>query len=643
MSQTSIGGKIRNTLVGILIGLLVLAFAVWGVNDVFTPNASNSVIEVGDTKVSAQEFDEAFSRELAGLARESGQGLTNQEAYNRGIHSQILQRMVTDAVISEDADDLGIGVNRRDARKFVESIDAFKNELTGQFSEDKLENILAQNRMSRTQFEKDTLRGLRRDQTVPAIVGGIEAPAEFASRYFDFISEQRRATILTLNEAAIDPIENPTDEALKAYIDENGASYMAPEYRSFIMLRLEPFDFARDLTVSEEELKDAFNYRIELGKIGSPETRDVTLVSANDEETAKQAASRMAGGEVPANVAAALGLDSPDYFTEVKKNGLVEPESGTAAFELGEGEAKAILNSLGRWTAVYVPSITEAVVPNFEDGKEELSETLLNEKAQDQLYDIVGQIEDAMTEGMTLEEIAKDLNIAMQEFDFIDRSGTTQDGLRMTGFDRIPGVATDDVLLKEIFTSDIGFETDIFETSTGGYASIRVEDIIDTKMRPFEDVKTQALIAWKDEQIEAALTEKSLTLQAELRNGKSFEAMKAELGEGAELREVGLARVTPPRDIGPRVVVELLDGQPGDFARGEGILPKTYHIARLDRIQPNQDGLAGQFLDVLQERVSAELSADVQNAYQQAVLKENELRQYPDKVRSALGLDQPAE
>ena len=643
MAQTSIGGKIRNILVGILIGLLVLAFAVWGVNDVFTPNSGNSVIEVGDTKVSAEEFDDAFSLELSRIAQESGQGLTNEQAYARGLHNQVLQRMVTDAVISEDADDLGVGVNRRDAKKYIEGIDTFKNEITGQFDETKLNGILARNRITREQFEKDTLRNLRRDQSIPAIIGGIEAPAEFASRYFDFISEQRRATLLTLNEAAIDPIADPDDETLKAYIQTNAASYMAPEYRSFIALRFEPSDFTNDLTVTEAEIKDAFDYRIELGEIGSKETRDVTLINAADEAVAKQAAERMAGGEDPIAVALSLGLASPDIFTEVTQNTLVEPESATAAFEISEGEAKAVLGSLGTWIAVYIPNINEAVVPNFDEAKEELRDTLLAEKAQDKLYDIVGDVEDAMLQNMTLEEIAENMNVSLQEFDFIDRSGTTMDGLKMSGFERIPGVASDDAFLKEVFTSDLGFETDVFETTTGGYASIRVEDIVDTTMRPFQDVKERALTAWRNEQIAEALTQKSIDIAAEIRGGKSFEAMAAELGEGAELRELGLARMTPPRDVGPRVVVDLLAAKPGAIVRGAGIRQSTYHIARLDKIQPNKDGLAGQFLDVLQERVTGELSGDIQNAYQQAVLKENELRQYPDKVRSTLGLDQPTE
>jgi hypothetical protein len=64
----------------------------------------------------------------------------------------------------------------------------------------------------------------------------------------------------------------------------------------------------------------------------------------------------------------------------------------------------------------------------------------------------------------------------------------------------------------------------------------------------------------------------------------------------------------------------------------------TRQIAILTEIVPNQDGLAGQFLDVLQEQATQAISSDLQNAYQQAILRENELREYPEKVKAALGI-----
>jgi len=74
-------------------------------------------------------------------------------------------------------------------------------------------------------------------------------------------------------------------------------------------------------------------------------------------------------------------------------------------------------------------------------------------------------------------------------------------------FTVIPGLASDDVILRTLFTSDLGFETDLFETSSGGYAALRVDNIIDTKMRPFEDVKENALQAYlNSERSDAANT-----------------------------------------------------------------------------------------------------------------------------------------
>ena len=55
MTKT-IGEKIRNFMVAILVGLLVVAFAVWGVNDVFTARAGDSIVTIGDFDITSQEF-----------------------------------------------------------------------------------------------------------------------------------------------------------------------------------------------------------------------------------------------------------------------------------------------------------------------------------------------------------------------------------------------------------------------------------------------------------------------------------------------------------------------------------------------------------------------------------------------------------
>ena len=100
-----------------------------------------------------------------------------------------------------------------------------------------------------------------------------------------------------------------------------------------------------------------------------------------------------------------------------------------------------------------------------------------------------------------------------------------------------------------------------------------------------------------------------------------------------------MTRASPPKDIGAQVVVGLLDGDIGDIVRGPGANAAVVNIGRLDTIIPNSDGLAGQFLDVIQDRATGAISTDIQNAYQAAILRDNPLKEYPNQVKSALGID----
>ena len=634
----SIGGKFRNFMVAILVGLLVVAFAVWGVNDVFTARAGDAVITVGDAEISTNEFTDAFERELQTINRDNGSSVTNQQAYAQGLHNQVLQTLLTDTVIGIDADELGVGVNRRVARDVVKEIPSFKNELTGEFSEEKLNSLLAQNRITRKQFEDDIFRTLRRQQTVPAIIGGLQAPAEYATQRYNFITEQRKADVLTITADAVPAPTEPTEDELKAFIDQNGVAYTAPEYRRVVMLRLEPFDLTPDMDATEEEVKAAFQYKIDLGEIGSPETRSVVQITATDEDTAKKAAEQLARGDDSFTVAAGLGLVEPEIYTDVLKDAILDPETADAAFEMEKGEAKALLGSLGNWYAVGLTTITPAVTPDYNAQKDELREELLTAKAKEALYDVTSEIEDAMTDGLTLEEIAEKVGWPLSYYDFVDRSGTTRDGVRMRGFSAIPGLATDDKLLREIFVSDLGFETDLFETSTEGYASIRVEDIIDSTMRPFDEVKGAATAAWKTSQTGDALDELAVELASKLQTGEDINALVKAVEKGASVEEIVIVRAQPPRTLGNAVVLGMLDGAVGAVSRGAGPDGTTRQVAKLTEIVPNQDGLAGQFLDVLQEQATQAISSDLQNAYQQAILRENELLEYPDKVQAALGI-----
>ncbi|MGB0908228.1 MAG: peptidylprolyl isomerase [Maricaulaceae bacterium] len=638
IGSQSIGAKIRTLLVGVLIGFLVIGFAIWGINDVFSPQSSRAVASIGDTDILATDFERLFKRELENIAKENnGTGLSHQDAYQQGIHNKVLGGLIQQSVMNVDADDLGIGVNRRLARDEVSKIEVFVDELTGEFSETKYESILAMNRISREDFENDVYRDLRRAQTIPAIINGVQAPTEYALERYKFLTEQRKADVLTITRDAVASPEDPDEETLKEFIQSRATSFTAPEYRKFSLLRIENFDLTPDIEVNDESLREAFDYKVELGELGSPETRSIIQLIAPDQKTAEKARDLLNLGDDPNVISSGLGLIEPDIYTDALPDDIIDPETSKLAFDMVQNSVKVIQGSLGQWYAVKLVSITEAVQPDFESMREELEQTLLDEYAQEKLYDITGDIEDFMSDSMTFNEIAEQTDVTIQSFDYISRGGATQDGVKLTGIAHLIGVGDDDLILTEIFTNDIGYETDIFQTSTGGWAAIRVDDIIDSKMRPHEEVKDRATAMWKTIQIDESINDLMLDLASKAQQGEALADLAKDV-TGAAVETVYLTRTSPSETVGPSVEVGLLEGRVGDIKRGKGSKPLTRQIAKLTDIIANNDMLAGKFADQLQQQATLAIRSDIQQAYQDAILNENTLQQNQEKIKSVLGV-----
>ena len=58
-----------------LIGLLVISFAIWGIADIFTGYGARTLIRVGDTELSAQDYQRAQQEVLRGMSAQAGRSL----------------------------------------------------------------------------------------------------------------------------------------------------------------------------------------------------------------------------------------------------------------------------------------------------------------------------------------------------------------------------------------------------------------------------------------------------------------------------------------------------------------------------------------------------------------------------------------
>lgn len=639
----SIASSFKTIVMAIVVGLLLVSLAIWGVSDAFTPQTKDAAAMVGKEKITLVEFDNFFRRRLRDENRKLDDRLSTKQAYERGFHISTLNQLVTEKLIQLDADTLGVDVNRADARRYVEGLDVFNNVITGKLDEAKLAQRLAQSdaRQSRKQFEVDVKKALRQDQTMTSITAGIVAPISYADQQYKFMTEQRTVKLLSLTRNAVPKPTDPTEDELKAYIDENATAYIAPEYRKFTLLRVEAADILADMEVTEEEIAEQFDYKVKVGRLGTEETRSLTQVVTADKETADLVTNAVNNGKTISEIITELNLEAPVTYEDVLETAILDSNTGEVAFAADLNKAQTTEGSFGTWYSVIVTNINTGSVPDLETERDSIVLEIKTEKAQRFIYDIQDKTQSALAEGNTIEEAAKANGISAASYDYISRNGQTQDGNIMTGNVQVGGISKDDTILQEAFVSDKGFEGDIFETSTKGIAAIRVDEIKESTQRPFEEVKDQALLGWRLHKANEALGELMNSLADRALAGETFEQLAASIDQGASVTEANMSRLTRGlQTLSPETNARLLEARIGQTIRGTGANGLDRIISKVTEIKPNEEVLNGAIADTLKGQAEATINNDIQQAYHAALLQAHPARTMSENIKKILSIDQ---
>ena len=95
----------------ILVGLLVVSFAIWGITDIFTGYGRQTLIQVGDTEINQQDYLRAQQDVLRSMSQQAGRSLSIQEARALGLDARVLERLIGGAAVDTHAKHLGLGIS----------------------------------------------------------------------------------------------------------------------------------------------------------------------------------------------------------------------------------------------------------------------------------------------------------------------------------------------------------------------------------------------------------------------------------------------------------------------------------------------------------------------------------------------------
>lgn len=558
----------------VLIGLLVVSFAVWGVNDAFKTQIGNSVIKAGEHEVSQQQFRQVWDNALKTIGEQRGQPVTTQEAVDGGLVNTILTDMTEGEALGELVRRIGVQPSDELLGQQMKSNRVFHDPITQRFDPETYKRVLSENGMQPADFESSLRDQIAENHFVSGVTIGIRPPAIYSAALTAFLLESRSASYFVVQPGTVAEPAPPTDAQLRAFMEQNAAQLRRPELRTLSLVRFSAAALAPTMPVDETVLRQ--RYEVSRGRLSTPEKRSFVQIPVRSQAQAQAGQQRLARGEDPAVVARGLGTQ-PILNTEVTQATLPDPRVAEAAFRLRPGQSSLVQGQFGAFL-IKLNKVTPGKAASFEEARPQLAEQVRAAEAQERVFADVQKFEDAFEGGASLQQAAGAVGAKVYVLGPLTAQGQDQ-------FAR-PVVGLNERMLKEAFSLAQGAQSDIQDLGKGEYYAMRVDRVQPASLPSLAEVREPLAGRWMQLEMVKRMQARADQLAERVRKGEPMAAVAA--SAGARLRQVqDISRGTAQQNqaLGRAFLTALIGAKPREVFTAEAA-EFGIAVARVDAVRP---------------------------------------------------------
>jgi peptidyl-prolyl cis-trans isomerase D len=585
----------------IIVIIIIIPFALWGVNEYLDTGRDVTVARIGDREVLLGEYQNAYQRELA--VRGGG-------SIDENLKRQVIDRIVNAEVLSRAALDAGFRVPDVMVSRRIQAMSDFQRD--GSFDRELYGRLLASAGLSPAQFEDETRRNLMLEQ----FLGGIMDTALVTDAELDallkLVEQQRNFAHLVLPASDYASRVQIDDAAIESHYQQNREQYAVPERVVARYLELSLGDIASSIEVDEETLRRFYEERKSEFTVGEERRAHHILIavasSAGEEEIE---AARAEAEELLAAIEAGASFEETarehsDDSGSARSGGdlgffnrgaMVGPFED-AVFAMQPGEVQGPVRSPFGFHLIRLDEARPGTVRSFEEVKAVLLDEYRNARAEEQFFDLTDRLADLTFEHSdTLEVAAEDLDLPIREIGpFSARQGT--------------GIAAEAAFRETAFSTDVleaGHNSPLLEMGQGRVVVLRIADRQPASFLSLEEVRGRIEETLRREQIAELARRDGEELKQRARDGQALEALAKEFGaewHGSETvarNETSLdpmildALFAMPRPVDDAKVLEGVSLPGGDFAviALHEVIDGDPQSIRAGERMANRDAIAG--------------------------------------------------
>ena len=458
----------------ILLALMVLSFALWGVGDILTSGNTQHAAKVGNYKITLNEFYNNFQKSISDFNQQVDQKITLAEAHERQIDLLVLNELVYEKMILAYADKNNIYISDDVLRKTIKSLEQFQNE-NGSFNRLKYEYSIQTN----FQSEKELLNEIKLTYLRSLMFDDFSVSQSIDNKIIDLIddheAEERNIEYVILSNPKIDK-KSIKDEDIEDFFNKKIEDYRIPKKIIVNFLEINFDDLKKGLTLTDDVIKNYYNENINNYK--QEEMKTIRFARLQDKEVAIKIKKIFEDND----------KDNLDIFANengIKINKIdnlkyddFDQSLSSKIFKLNLNEVSDVIESdeLGYYVVEILSEIDETIT-SFKEAKKDIFDSLISEKAYELFDENITIADELNLEGFDLDYIANELSIINN---------------KNIPFNSLVRKIDNKNLMIEIQNEEIGFQSELILSDINAMI-IKIDNIKESYIPSLIEVKEKVL------------------------------------------------------------------------------------------------------------------------------------------------------
>lgn len=522
----------------VIVGLIILTFALFGIDQYARGDKVEVVAEVNGEDITAREFLTLYNRQKLRLQQQFGD-LYDQVVKDQELRDQVLKALIESEQIRQWSEDNNLTISDPQLAAAIQSAPAFQQD--GNFSQQVYEDILLRNGLNVGRFEYEQRQFLAENQYKNLTVSSSFSTGYELEQLLALQGQERNVSYLRVDQRPFLKTAEVTDAQVEDFYSKNKAEYVEPEKVSIDYIELSQKTLAEQVTFDDDLLKGF--YEENKLQFTTPEKRQakhiLILVEAETDEA--EAAAKKTITEIQAKIAAG------GNFSELAKTysqdpgsaqtggdlglfeqGMMVPEFDQAVFAMQEGEVSEPIRTEFGYHIIKLTKIQAAEAKAFADVKADVASMYKMQEAERQYFDVLEQLNTlAYEQPDSLEPAADALGLKVQTSELFSKDGGA--GKILSNTKVVNTAFSEDVLKSRMNSASI-------DIATNHAVVIRANEYKDARQKGLDEVKAGIVEQLKREAAVAESAKLGEQLMAKLAKGEQPQSL---MGEGIEWNTVG--------------------------------------------------------------------------------------------------------